>query len=85
MKNRNNKTSLVVCDVCGKQGAEVRHTTRSYGRGARLLVIEKIPVVHCPHCGESYLTAQTLHEIELIKLHPKSFATKRTVAVAIYA
>ena len=26
---------------------------RSYGEGENLLVIENIPVVSCPHCGES--------------------------------
>ena len=26
-----------------------------------LLVIESIPVVSCPNCGENYLTAETLH------------------------
>ena len=46
--------------------------TRSYGKGANLLVIEDVPVVVCPHCGESYLTAETLHEIERIKLHRRS-------------
>jgi hypothetical protein len=50
-----------------------------------LLVIENVPVVSCPHCGESYLTAETLHEIERIKLHRKSFAAKRRVAVAEFA
>jgi hypothetical protein len=43
---------------------------------------ENIPVVTCPHCGESYLETETLHEIERIKLHRKSFAVKRTVPVA---
>ncbi|MGA9351163.1 MAG: type II toxin-antitoxin system MqsA family antitoxin [Anaerolineae bacterium] len=64
----------MICDICGQEGARVRHVTRSYGQGEDLLVIGNIPVVSCPHCGESYLTAETLHEIERIKLHRKSFA-----------
>ena len=75
----------MICDICGKEGARVRHVTRSYGRGKDLLVIENIPVVSCPHCGESYLTAETLHEIERIKLHRKSFAQERAVSVAVFA
>jgi YgiT-type zinc finger domain-containing protein len=74
----------MVCDICGKSGARVRHVTRSYGKGAKLLVIENVPVVVCPHCGESYLTAETLHEIERIKLHRANFAVKRPVAVAVF-
>jgi YgiT-type zinc finger domain-containing protein len=72
----------MICDICGKDGAEIRYVTRSYGKGANLLIIEKVPVVTCPHCGESYLTADTLHEIERIKLHRKNIAKLRSVAVA---
>jgi YgiT-type zinc finger domain-containing protein len=72
----------MICDICGKKGAEVRYVTRSYGKGANLLIIENIPVVACPSCGESYLTADTLHEIERIKVHRKNLAKLKSVAVA---
>ncbi len=75
----------MVCDICGKEGARIRRVTRSYGKRENLLVIENVPVVSCPHCGESYLTAETLHEIERVKLHRQSFAVKRPVAVASFA
>ena len=74
----------MICDNCGKEGARVRHVSRSYGKGDNLLVIENVPIVSCPHCGESYLTAETLHEIERIKLHRKRFAAQRKVAVAAF-
>lgn len=45
------------CELCGNSGARVRRITRSYGKGESLLVIEKIPIVSCGACGESYLTA----------------------------
>jgi YgiT-type zinc finger domain-containing protein len=79
------ETEAMVCDLCGKGGAQIRHMTRSYGKGATLLVIENVPVVVCSHCGESYLTAETLHEIERIKLHRRSLAKARNVAVASFA
>lgn len=79
------KKQEMLCDICGKDGAIIRLMTRSYGKGATLLVIEDVPVVVCPHCGESYLTAETLHEIERIKLHRRSFAKPRSVAVASFA
>ena len=72
----------MVCDICVKKGAEARYVTRSYGKGANLLIIENVPVVVCPNCGESYLTAETLHEIERIKLHRKNLAKARSVSVA---
>ncbi len=75
----------MVCDICGKEGARIRRVTRSYGKRENLLIIENVPVVSCPHCGESYLTAETLHEIERVKLHRQSFAVQRPVAVASLA
>lgn len=75
----------LICDICGKSGAKIRHVSRSYGRGDNLLVIENVPVISCPHCGESYLTAETLHEIERIKLHRQAMAEARTVPVAVFA
>ena len=75
----------MICDICGIEGVRVRHITRSYGRAENLLVIENVPVISCPHCGESYLTAETLYEIERIKLHRQSFAQERPVPVAAFA
>jgi len=48
-------------------------------------VIENVPLVSCPHCGESYLTAETLHEIERIKVHRQALAEERCIAVAAFA
>lgn len=75
----------MICDICGKKGAKVKQMTRSYGSKKDLLIIEKVPVTVCPHCGESYLQSETLHEIERIKMHRKNFAKKKPVAVAEYA
>ena len=74
----------MICDICGQEGARVRHVARSYGKGETLLVIESVPVVSCPHLGESCLTAETLHELERIKLHRQSFAQERPVPVAAF-
>ena len=81
----NTKIEEMICDVCGKAGARLIHTTRSYGKEASLLVIENVPVVSCPHYGESYLTAQTLREIERIKQNRTNVAVERPVPVAVFA
>ena len=75
----------MICDICGKEGARVRHVTRSYGKDRNLLVIENVPVINCPYCGESYLTAETLHEIERIKLHRQSVTIEHPVPAAVFA
>jgi YgiT-type zinc finger domain-containing protein len=72
----------MICEICGEKGARIHRISRTYGKGKNILVIENVPVVSCPNCGESYLEAQTLHEIERIKLHRKSFAQERQVPVA---
>jgi YgiT-type zinc finger domain-containing protein len=70
------------CDICGKPGARIRRVTRAYGKGKSELLIRGVPVVSCPHCGESYLTAKTLHELELIKKNRNREAAKESVRVA---
>ena len=69
----------MICDICGKKGAKISRITETYERGRNLLIITGIPVITCPHCGERYLTATTLHRIDRIKLHRKVGITKRTV------
>ena len=71
----------MICDVCGKEGAKIRHITETYGKGRDLLMIEDIPMVSCPHCGESYFTAETLHEVEYSKQHRQRLAVMQPVAV----
>jgi len=74
----------MICDSCGKAGAKVKHLPRSYGKGEQMMVIEDVPLVVCPHCGESYMTAKTLHEIERLKIHRKHLKTKRRAPVISY-
>jgi len=75
----------MICDICGQEDAHLRHVTRSYGKGENLLVIENVPVISCPKCGKSFLTAETLHEVERIKLHRQNLTTERSVSVADFA
>ena len=74
----------MICDFCGKEGAEVRHTTESLGKGDNLIVIEDVPIIHCRNCGQSYLTAETAHEIEAIRRNRKALE-KRPVVVARFS
>jgi YgiT-type zinc finger domain-containing protein len=69
------------CDICNNEGVHIRNVTRTYGKGQQLLIIENLPVISCPHCGESYMTAETLHKIEQIKLNRKNLAVARFIDV----
>lgn len=72
----------MICDVCNKKGARIRRVTRSVGRGRSSFLIEGVPVVSCPSCGESYMTAETLKEIERIRLHWRQLTVQKKVRVA---
>ena len=85
LKYMRKKIGEVLCDVCGIGGARLIHVTKSYGKAESLLVIENVPVVSCPHCGESYLTARTVREIERIKRNRTDIAVERRVPVAVFA
>ena len=69
------------CDMCKKKAASMRRVTRSFGQGKDAFLIEDVPVISCSSCGESYLTADTLKEIERIRLHRKHFGVSRPVLV----
>ena len=73
------------CEHCGSSAVQIRRVTRSFDTGQSLMVVEAIPMWSCPDCGESYFSAQTLHEIERIKALRKSVAVKRLVPVAEFA
>jgi len=75
----------MICDMCGQDQGMVKLVTRSFGKKKDLLIIEDTPVVSCSACGESYMTAETLHEVERIKMHRHSFAVKRSVEVTVFA
>ncbi len=75
----------MICDCCGKKGAVTKHVTRSLGRGKSILVIEDVPMVVCPNCGQSYFTADTLHEVERLRLHRKSVGVQCVAPVIKYA
>ena len=51
------------CTLCDSDDARVVYVSRSHGAGDDLLVIENVPVISCPSCGERYMTAQPLHEL----------------------
>ena len=72
----------MICDNCSKRGARVRRTTRTFGSGRTQFFIEGVPIIRCPHCGETYLTAATLKQIEHIRKLWRKLAVEKRVSVA---
>lgn len=73
------------CDICGHDGLKIRRLNRTYGKGQELWILEDVPHCYCPHCHETYLAADTLHEIERLKVHHLNLADKRLVDVVKFA
>lgn len=73
---------MMICDICGKRGARVRRTVRPFGTGRAIFLIEGVPLVRCPNCGESYFTAATLKEIERIRKHRRTLTVEERISVA---
>jgi YgiT-type zinc finger domain-containing protein len=55
--------------------------TRTYGKGRAEVLIRNVPVVACGTCGETYMTAAVLHEVERLKMHRASLGEKKPVKV----
>jgi YgiT-type zinc finger domain-containing protein len=75
----------MICDNCGKSRAFERKMTHTYGKGKNLILIENIPVIDCPDCGEQVLTSDTLKEIESIRKGRDKQLKQRFVPVAQFA
>ena len=74
----------MICDSCGNKGAKVKHVSRTYGKGKNMVVIDDVPIVVCPSCGQSYMTADTLGQIARLKLHKNNVKRKRVAPVISY-
>lgn len=62
-----------------------RSVTRTLGKGKDMIIVEGVPVISCPHCGESYLTLETVRGLERAKRVGRKKATKREVGVVTFA
>lgn len=72
------------CDFCGAKTAVIKKMTKSFGRGCTLVVIENIPTVHCSHCHESYITADTAHELDRIRKNRRTIGKAKRVLVVSF-
>ena len=52
------------CLMCGYKETYIINLTRVYGDDENPLILENIPTIYCPKCGEMYWSAKTAKEIE---------------------
>ena len=70
--------------MCGLEGTQVRYVTRSFGKGEHLLVVENIPYLFCPRCGERYFTAATMREIERLKMTKTARIRRKPIPIVSF-
>jgi YgiT-type zinc finger domain-containing protein len=84
-KSKSKKSAPLICALCGATAARVVRRPQVLGKGAQLTLVENVPVVSCQRCGETYLTAETMHELDRIRLNRDRLSVRRQVAVAKFS
>ncbi len=69
------------CDICEEEGVEITYVDEVHDAEGDMYIIRNVPTFSCPHCSESYLTAQTMYELERLQLHHEALAEKKCVGV----
>jgi YgiT-type zinc finger domain-containing protein len=68
------------CALCSQRAASVGLTAKVFGRGAKRVLIENIPVYHCRNCHGQYVDGPTLDAIDEIRKNPAARSRKTTIA-----
>ncbi|MBI1760343.1 MAG: YgiT-type zinc finger protein [Acidobacteria bacterium] len=76
---------LEPCAVCGTPGVRTVYKDKLFGKGARAVIIENLPLRQCASCGESYYEPETSLLIDDILAHPGKHAVSRQVSVVSLA
>ncbi len=77
--------NLILCDNCGVKAAREIKRPQVLGRGAKMIVVDNVPVIACKNCGENYMTSKTMHKLDDIRIKQKKEKSERKIAVAEFA
>ena len=80
-----NKSEFLICGICGHQAARLIKRPQVLGKGAAMIVIEDVPVIACRHCGESYMTAGTMHRLDQVRRGQDLLPERYQIPVAAFA
>jgi YgiT-type zinc finger domain-containing protein len=73
---------LLVCDNCGVKAARIVKRPQILGRGAKMILVDNVPVIACRNCGENYMTSETMHRLDKIRMNQKAEMKERKIAAA---
>lgn len=71
----------MICDYCGKDGAKRRYKTQVCGPKNDKFLVDKVPVVCCPYCHQTYMTAQTAKTLDQLVQQRRELARPQTLDV----
>ena len=74
------RTPEIECAICGQHTARVVLTPKVFGRGAKRVLIENIPVYHCRSCHSQYVDGPTMDAIDEIRKNLSAQSRKETIA-----
>ncbi len=75
----------VECALCNQRAVRIVLTSKVFGRGAKRVLIENIPVYHCRNCLGQYVDGPTLDAIDQIRKNPAARSRKEIIATAALA
>ncbi len=74
----------MLCDICDQDEVKIELVDKLLHVDSEMIIVKSVPVFSCPHCHERYLTAQTMYELERLKLHHKEVAQPQSVGVVSF-
>ena len=69
-----------ICEICGVKAARTVKRPQVLGRGEKMVLVDNVPVIACKHCGESYMTSETMHKLDKLRTNEKEAIRKIDVA-----
>ncbi len=76
------QTESIICENCGIRAARVVKRPQILGRGIKMVLVDNVPVINCRNCGESYMTSETVHRLDIMRSEKHLQSAERKVEVS---
>lgn len=71
----------MTCGNCGQPTAYISRSSRAFGKGGTLFVVENVPVIACRECGAEFLSITTYDQIARLKKNRDHLPTQSVPVV----
>lgn len=73
------------CELCGQLTAREVRRPQIVGKGARMVVVENVPMTSCRHCGHDYFSAEVARMLDGIRSGQQSLTASKSIPVLEFA